>query len=165
MLTPGHVSKCIVWDYPKLSELASVVLEAMLPDRALCFPTFSQFLIVSKNSLSAVPVGPPRPSSITHPEVSPATVTCSYIVGLKWILGWGNLVHDTTTTMPGPCSEKSASSQEGWGRRRRSAVWNTWAGWGSIPVVFPPGMAGHPCLILRARSLSLQGDPANIGKG
>ena len=28
-----------------------------------------------------------------------------------------------------------------------------------------PGMAGHPCLILRATSLSLQGDPANIGKG
>ena len=26
-------------------------------------------------------------------------------------------------------------------------------------------MAGHPCLILRATSLSLQGDPANIGKG
>ena len=26
-------------------------------------------------------------------------------------------------------------------------------------------MAGHPCLTLRARSLSLQGDPANIGWG
>jgi hypothetical protein len=36
---------------------------------------------------------------------------------------------------------------------------------GSIPVVFVPGMAGHPCLILRATSLSLQGEPANIGKG
>ncbi len=35
----------------------------------------------------------------------------------------------------------------------------------SIPVLSPPGMAGHPCLTLRARSLSLQGDPANIGKG
>ena len=42
---------------------------------------------------------------------------------------------------------------------------NTWAGWGSISVGFPPAMAGHPCLILRATSLSLQGDPANIGKG
>jgi len=31
--------------------------------------------------------------------------------------------------------------------------------------VFPPWMAGHPCLTLRARSLSLQGDPVNIGKG
>ena len=52
-------------------------------------------------------------------------------------------------------------------RRRRSAMGNTWAGWGSIPVVFFPGMAApsHPCLILRATSLSLQGDPANIGKG
>ena len=29
---------------------------------------------------TAVPVGPPRPSSITHPEDAPATVTCSYIV-------------------------------------------------------------------------------------
>jgi hypothetical protein len=31
---------------------------------------------------TAVPVGPPRPSSITHPE-APATVTCSYIVGMN----------------------------------------------------------------------------------
>ena len=38
--------------------------------------------------------------------------------------------------------------------------------WGTHgPGVFFPGMAGHPCLILRATSLSLQGDPANIGKG
>ena len=34
-------------------------------------------------------------------------------------------------------------------RRRRSAVGNTWDGWGSIPVVFPPGMANHPCPTLR----------------
>ena len=56
-----------------------------------------------------------------------------YIVAGRWILGWGNLVHDTTTTMPGTCFEKSASPREG---SRRSAVGNTWAGWGSIPVVF-----------------------------
>jgi hypothetical protein len=81
--------------------------------------------------------------------------------------GGSNLVHDTPTTMPCPCSEKSPSPREGRGhwRRRRSAVGNTWAGWASIPVFFFPGMAGHPCLILRATSLSLQGDPANIGKG
>ena len=56
----------------------------------------------------------------------------------RWILGGSNLVHDTTTTMPGPCSQKSLSPREGRGhwRRRRSAVGNTWAGWGSIPVVF-----------------------------
>ena len=30
---------------------------------------------------------------------------------------------------------------------------------------FFPWMVGDPCLTLRARSLSLQGDPANIGKG
>ena len=65
---------------------------------------------------TAVPVGPPRPSSITHPEAAPATVTCSY--RHRWILCWGNLVHDTTTT-------------------KRSAVGNAWAGWGSIPVFFP----------------------------
>jgi len=45
---------------------------------------------------------------------------------------------------------------------KRSAM-GAWPGWGSIPVLFP-WMAGHPCLTLRARSLSLQGDPANIGK-
>ncbi len=89
----------------------------------------------------------------------------------RWILGGSNLVHDTTTTMPGPCSDKSPSPREGRGhcrRRRRSAVGNTWAGWGSVPergLVCFPGMAGHPCLILRATSLSLQGGPANIGKG
>ena len=56
----------------------------------------------------------------------------------RWILGGSNLVHDTTTTMPGPCSEKSPSPREGRGhwRRRRSAVGNTWAGWASIPVFF-----------------------------
>ncbi len=47
---------------------------------------------------------------------------------------------------------------------QRSAVGNAWAGWGSIPVFFP-WMAGHPCLTLRVRSLSLQGDPENSGKG
>ena len=35
---------------------------------------------------------------------------------------------------------------------------------GFDPRTFFPGMAGHPCLILRAPSLSLQGEPANIGK-
>jgi hypothetical protein len=34
-----------------------------------------------------------------------------------------------------------------------------------MPVVFPPGMAGHPGPTLRATSLSLQGEPADIGKG
>ena len=33
-----------------------------------------------------------------------------------------------------------------------------------MPVVFFPGMAGHPCPTLRAVSLSLQGAAANIGK-
>jgi hypothetical protein len=36
---------------------------------------------------------------------------------------------------------------------------------GSIPVLFFPSMSVHPFLTLRATSLSLPGDPANIGKG
>ena len=56
----------------------------------------------------------------------------------RWILGWGNLVHDTTTTMPGPCSGKSASPREGRGH------------------VSPfPGMAGHPCLTRRCRDRTI----------
>jgi hypothetical protein len=88
--------------------------------------------------------------------------------------------------MPGPCSEKSASPREGRGhcaaglgrghcaagfRLRRSAapqVFRRGEHMGRVgfdPRTFFPGMAGHPCLILRAPSLSLQGEPANIGKG
>ena len=70
-------------------------------------------LSATAESNTAVPVGPPRPSSITHPEAAPATVTCSYIVGWhRWTRGWGNLVHapqaqphDMATTKPDPCSE------------------------------------------------------------
>ena len=40
---------------------------------------------------TAVPVGPLRPSSITHPEVALATVTCSYIVA-----GTGGLLAGAT---------------------------------------------------------------------
>jgi hypothetical protein len=39
------------------------------------------------------------------------------------------------------------------------------AGWGSMPVFFPPGISCHPCPSLRATSLSLKGDLANIGMG
>ena len=67
---------------------------------------------------TAVPVGPPRPSSITHPEVALATVTCSY--RLAQVDSWLGQQHNMTTT-------------------KRSAVGNAWAGWGSIPVFFPPG--------------------------
>jgi len=51
---------------------------------------------------TAVPVGPPRPSGITHPE-APATVTCSYIVGWHRCTLAGAIWyrrhrrHDTTT--------------------------------------------------------------------
>jgi hypothetical protein len=83
------------------------------PHRRLWGPLGKGGALCNRKS-TAVPVGPPRTSSITHPEVAPATVTCSYIEA-----GTGE-VHDTTTT-------------------KRSAVGNTWAGWGSIPVFFPPG--------------------------
>ena len=66
---------------------------------------------------------------------------------------WGNLVHDTTTTMPGPCSEKSSAPPRGEGALRRPSALDTWAGWGSMPVFPPPVMAGQPFLILRATSL------------
>ena len=89
---------------------------------------------------TAVPVGPPRPSSITHPEAAPATVTCSYIVaGTDGFLA--GATHYTA-------------------RRRRSVPpWGTHRPGGVRFPCFFPWMAGHPCLTLRARSLSLQGDP------
>ena len=79
------------------------------------------------------------------------------------------LVHDTTTTMPGPCSEKSASPREGRVRCRSGSAagvppWDTRTGRGWIrvfPRIFFPF---PPCLALRATSLSLQGDPTTIAK-
>jgi hypothetical protein len=69
--------------------------------------------------------------------------------------------------MPDPYSEKRASPREGRGAPAPQAFrrGEHMSRVGSIPVVFFPGMAGHPCLTLRATSLSLQGDPANTGKG
>ena len=93
-------------------------------------------LSATAESNTAVPVGPPRPSSITHPEAAPATVTCSYIVaGTDGFLA--GVIWYTT-------------------RRRRSDP--PWGTHGSGGVQFPyffPWMAGHPCLTLHARSLSL----------
>jgi hypothetical protein len=64
--------------------------------------------------------------------------------------------YDATKMMPGPCSRACATLRGcGQGERRRHkryAVSETWARWGSIPVVFPPGMAGHLCPNLRATS-------------
>jgi len=70
---------------------------------------------------TGVPVGPPRPSSITHPKVALATVTCSYnvagtggfLAGATRLLGSGtSSCRDTTTqrrrSVPpyGPSGEK-----------------------------------------------------------
>jgi len=48
------------------------------PHRRLWVPLGKGGALCNRRS-TAVPVGPPRPSSITHPEVALATVTCSYI--------------------------------------------------------------------------------------
>ena len=74
--------------------------------------------------------------------------------------------YDTTTTMPDPCSESvPPPGGEGVLRRlRRPAVGNTWAGWGSMPVIFFAGMAGHPCPTLRATSLSLSKENRQISE-
>ena len=104
-------------------------------------------------SNTAVPVGPSRPSSITHPEASPATaatVTCNYIVGWhrwarhRWALGWGNLIW--------------YKRHRRYDTARRRGRQESWDGLGSIPVVFPLGMSGHLCP-------TLQGELADIGKG
>jgi hypothetical protein len=67
---------------------------------------------------------------------------------------------------PGHCSE-SVPPRGGEGslrRLRRSAVEETWAGRGSMPVVFSPGMACHPCPTLRATSLSLSKENRKISE-
>ena len=76
---------------------------------------------------TAVPVGPPRPSSITHPEVAPATVTCSYIEA-----GAGLGLGRTTRRQSAPLFEMM-------GRVEFDAR------------IFFPWMAGHPCPTLRVR--------------
>ena len=85
-------------------------------------------------------------STLEHhsPGGAPATVTCSYIEAGRWILGWGNLVHDTTT-IPGPCSEKSASPREG--RGHCAAGVPPWVHMGRVGFdLFPPGRSrvSHP---------------------
>jgi hypothetical protein len=49
-------------------------------------------------------------------------------------------------------------------RHRRSAVGNTWARWGSIPVVFFPGMAGHPCPTLSHPTCDVPFPPRRTGE-
>ena len=83
------------------------------------------------------------------------------LASIRWILVWGNLVHDTTTTMPGPCSEKSASPQEGSGHRGAAGV-PSCGTQGVHRSFFPFKVPGRS---LRATSLSLQEEPANIGMG
>ena len=75
-------------------------------------------------------------------------------------------VHDTTTT-PGPCSEKSASPRDGRGHCQAPQAFRRGEHMGRVgfdPRICLPDMSGHPCLILRATSISLQVDPPNTGK-
>ncbi len=87
-------------------------------------------------------------------------VSCVYTYHVGWtsrslLLSPSPLEHDTTTTMLCPCSEKSASPQEGRGQAPQAFRRGEHMGRvGFDPVVFSPGMAGHPCLILRATSVS-----------
>ena len=87
----------------------------------------------------------------------------------RWTLGWGNLVQAPRvlrrddTTRQRRCQTPALRACHPAGLRRgehRGRV-----GFDQIPVGFFPGMAGHPCLTLRATSLALQGEPADIGKG
>jgi hypothetical protein len=50
------------------------------PHRRLWGPELGKGGALCNRRSTAVPVGPPRPSRITHPEVALASVTCSYIV-------------------------------------------------------------------------------------
>ena len=62
----------------------------------------------------------------------------------RWILGRGHLVHDTTTTMPGPCSEKSAPPREGRGHSGcRAAGVPSWGphGPGGVRSPYPISLA------------------------
>ena len=76
-----------------------------------------------------------------------ATVTCSYIVRLAQVDSWQGQL--------GPRHDDDEAFRRG---ERMGRV-------GFDSRIFFPWLAGHPCLTLRAMSLSLQGDPANIGKG
>ena len=118
------------------------------PHRRLWGPLGKGGALCNRRS-TTVPIRPPRPSSISHPEV--ARVTCSYIVHrldrLAQVDSWlGQL---------GTRHDDDEAFRRG---ERMGRV-------GFDSRIFSPWMAGHPCLTLRARSLSLQGDPANIGKG
>jgi len=112
------------------------------------------------------------PASLTRRR-APATVICSTLsAGTDGLLAGAiwyrrHRRYDSTTMVPGPCSESVPphGGEAAMRCHRRSAVGTIWSGWGSMPVVFSPGMAGHPCPTLRATSLSLQGEPADIGKG
>jgi hypothetical protein len=58
------------WGYSTRRHMLEPVRpEAVLPDRALCLPTFSRFLIVNKTSLSLS-----SPSTVSHPcQVKPGS--------------------------------------------------------------------------------------------
>ncbi len=70
---------------------------------------------------------------VTLQRLRPAATVCWH----RWILGRGNLVHDTTTTMQGPCSEMSAPPREG--SAAGVPPWGTLGPGGVRSVVFFPG--------------------------
>jgi hypothetical protein len=71
------------------------------PHRRLWGPLGKGGALCNRRS-TAAPVGPPPPSSITHPEVAPATVTCSYIVaGTGGFLAGANRAQRRRSIPPG----------------------------------------------------------------
>jgi hypothetical protein len=82
-------------------------------------------------------------------------------VSCRGASGWGGIVgrcrrvgsggRILTVGSEGPCSEKRARHPERGGGTEAPQAFRRGehrGRVGSIPVVFPPGMAGHPCLIL-----------------
>jgi hypothetical protein len=121
-------------------------IQASSPPRRL-WETLGEGGALCHRRSTTVPVGPPRPSIITQPEACSSDcdlqLHCRLAQVDSWLGQFGlapcHRRYDTTTTIR---------------RLRRPAVGNTWAGWGSMPIIFSPGMAGHPCHTLRATSLS-----------
>ena len=108
-------------------------------------------------------------STLQHhsPGGALATVTCSYFVGWhRWTLGWA-IWYTTRRRRCQPPALRRARHPERGGATEAPQAFRHGEHMGRvgfIPVVFPPGMAGHPCLILRATSLSLQENRRILGR-
>jgi len=78
----GRLLASLNWVWISLATCESQVLPARRPPHRRLWGPLGKGGALCHRRSTAVPVGPPRPSSITHPEAAPATVNCSYIVRL-----------------------------------------------------------------------------------